>query len=409
MVSFKKENIEKLIIEKTNMTESELKSRVRDKIDQLSGLVSEEGALRIIANEFDINVIDSTPGNVLVKDIEENMGTFSIDLKVLEIYRPIKSFSRGDSDGKVLNVLGADDTGKIRVSLWDKNAQLMDEKGESGMIIRIPKCSAKFSEYSQKVELSVGGNSEIVFNPENAKEISVSATSEFERKKISEIKEDGESLELVGTIVDVYMPRFFPQDKTTRKKVIEKDDGKFYLPDGTQSGEIEKGYVTTFIVDDGSDTLNVVCWKKHTEILYNMSEEEILEKEEKDLPWFQKKNEKLIGTMVKLLGETKHITEYNRFEFKPKKIIMDLNPKEELERYSSAEKTASNDIKPTSDATNENETMQGVEKIENSTTSVSNNSSLSDDEKGSRSDTSKFNPEKVVDKPINESKKEMDD
>ena len=57
------------IKEKSALTEEEINSRIKQKMEQLSGLISEEGAAHIIANELGIKLFEAVSGKLQIKNI----------------------------------------------------------------------------------------------------------------------------------------------------------------------------------------------------------------------------------------------------------------------------------------------------------------------------------------------------
>src|SRR3989338_1785401 len=99
------------IKEKSALTEEEINSRIKQKMEQLSGLISEEGAAHIIANELGIKLFEAVSGKLQIKNILAGMRDVEVTGKVQQIF-PINEFQRKDgSPGKVANIIIADETG----------------------------------------------------------------------------------------------------------------------------------------------------------------------------------------------------------------------------------------------------------------------------------------------------------
>lgn len=54
-------------------------------------------------------------------DVKPEMRRVDLDLKIIEIEEPRTYVSRGGREGKVTTAVGEDDSGRIKVSLWDKD------------------------------------------------------------------------------------------------------------------------------------------------------------------------------------------------------------------------------------------------------------------------------------------------
>ncbi|MDV0446476.1 hypothetical protein MsAg5_03150 [Methanosarcinaceae archaeon Ag5] len=167
----------------------------------------------------DEDVQYSTPDRK-IEDIKDGMNDVSISGKVLDLGN-IKTFARKDGgEGRVANMTLGDSTGTIRVSLWDDRAGLVDTL-KPGQSVQIQGAYAKLSNYSQKVELSVG-NSGIV----EASDETVEYVVPF--AKAAEIVDGMNGVNLTGVILDISDVRTF-----SRKDGTEGTIGNFVLGDET--------------------------------------------------------------------------------------------------------------------------------------------------------------------------------
>ncbi|MFH5797353.1 single-stranded DNA binding protein [Haladaptatus sp. CMAA 1911] len=111
----------------------EFRDAVEEKVEQMGGLADEETAAMLIAHELGESEVNG------VADIEPGIEEVKFVAKVTSI-GDVRTFERdGDDaeDGHVLNVDVADETGSIRISLWDEHAQAAEEQLEPGQVLRI--------------------------------------------------------------------------------------------------------------------------------------------------------------------------------------------------------------------------------------------------------------------------------
>jgi replication factor A1 len=111
----------------------EFREAVEEKVDQMGGLADEETAAMLIAHELDEDEVNG------VADVEPGMEEAKFVAKVVSV-GDVRTFERDGEDaedGHVLNVEVADETGSIRVSLWDEQAQAAKEELEKGQVLRI--------------------------------------------------------------------------------------------------------------------------------------------------------------------------------------------------------------------------------------------------------------------------------
>src|SRR3989338_3162731 len=94
MLGLTYEDICAKIKETKGFTDQELELKVKEKIDKLSGLISKEGAVHIIANECGINLADELRRRgVKINRVMAGMKNVNLLGKVLRIYE-VHSFSK---------------------------------------------------------------------------------------------------------------------------------------------------------------------------------------------------------------------------------------------------------------------------------------------------------------------------
>ena len=322
MIKIPKDLIISKIKEKTNLSDAELQTKVKDKLDQLSGLISEEGALHIIANELGVKILED-PGKLQVKNVLAGMRNVQITAKVVKIYE-VREFNKDNRKGKVGNFLIGDQTGVMRVVAWNDKADLLSKLSEQDTI-KIENGYAR--DNRGKTEIHLGDKTVIDINPSGAEKIEVKSISESERKSIKELGESEQSVEILGTIVQVFDPRFFTVDPESGKRAVERE-GKYYLGDQEISA-IDYSYVTNIFLDDGTENIRVVLWKNQTQNLFNMSHEDILSKQSTG---FEEIKNELLGNIVKLKGRTNKNEMFDRIEFIAQFVDIKPDPDEEISR-----------------------------------------------------------------------------
>jgi replication factor A1 len=115
----------------TDVPFEEFEAAVNDKVEQMGGLADEETAAMLIAHELRDEEVEG------VADIEPGMDDVKFLAKVMSIGE-LRTFERDDDeDGRVVNVEVADETGRIRVSMWDDMAEDALESLEVGQTLRV--------------------------------------------------------------------------------------------------------------------------------------------------------------------------------------------------------------------------------------------------------------------------------
>ena len=99
----------------------------------MGGLADEETAAMLIAHELDDGEVNG------IADIEVEMDEVKFLAKVTSV-GDVRTFERDDDEqpeGRVVNVEVADETGSVRVSLWDEQAEAASDELEVGQVLRI--------------------------------------------------------------------------------------------------------------------------------------------------------------------------------------------------------------------------------------------------------------------------------
>jgi replication factor A1 len=115
------------------VSEEEFREAVEAKVEQMGGLADEETAAMLIAHDLDGGEVET------IADIEPGLEEAKFLGKVTSIGE-LRTFERdGDDadDGHVLNLDVADESGAIRVALWDDDAVAAAEELEAGQVLRV--------------------------------------------------------------------------------------------------------------------------------------------------------------------------------------------------------------------------------------------------------------------------------
>ena len=115
-----------------DVSEEEFREAVAEKVEQMDGLADEETAAMLVAHELTDDDVDG------VADVEVGMEDVTFLGKVTSVGE-LRTFERDgdDEEGHVLNVEVADETGSVRVALWDEQAAAAVDELEPGDVLRV--------------------------------------------------------------------------------------------------------------------------------------------------------------------------------------------------------------------------------------------------------------------------------
>jgi len=325
MINMPLEQIKQRITEKAKITEEEINQKIKAKLKQLSGLISEEGAAHIIANELGVKLFEMGE-KLQLKNILPGMRNVDVVGKVLQTYE-LREFKTEKHAGKVANMLIGDDTGTIRVVLWHKQADNINNLKE-GDVVKIRGGYIRDNQGRKEIHLSE--TSKLIINPPGVEvEVKPYTPPSAVRKKIAEIKEDDANVELLATVVQVFDINFFEVCPQCNKRIRLKDEG-FSCP---THGKVEPqyNYVLNLYLDDGSDNIRAVFWRQQVEELLDMDNSRILVFKD-DPTKFEPVKTELLGNIIKVGGRANKNQNFDRIELVVNKVDKSPDPDEEIKK-----------------------------------------------------------------------------
>ncbi|MBP2172082.1 replication factor A [Methanococcus voltae] len=237
-------NIDKLknnILQK--MSQEEMDSKISQKIDEASGLIDEKGALMLVAQELNIEIPyeDDEDFDYTISDILEGQRDVEVTGRIVEI-SSIKEFTKKDgSTGKLASLRIADNSGAIRLTLWNDKADLVADL-KKGNVIKIENAFAR--NWNNKMELNSGS------------ELSIERLEEYDESKYPKIKENYNISELVENLpasIEATVKLAYPL------KEFNKKDGS-------------TGCLKSLILEDETGTIRATLWNELAKMEINTAD-----------------------------------------------------------------------------------------------------------------------------------------
>jgi hypothetical protein len=167
-------------------------------------------------------------------------------------------------------------------------------------------------------------------NPEGETVGEVKETKrEFKRKTIKELADNDSNVEILGTIVQVFEPRFFEICPQCGKRARQRE-GKFFC-EAHEAVDPAYSYLITFFLDDGTENIRCVLFRNQAEKATSKTAEEMLAYKD-DPQKFDEVKTALLGNIVKLVGRVNVNEMFARKEFVVQLVFTEPNPEEELSR-----------------------------------------------------------------------------
>ncbi|MBW2965207.1 hypothetical protein KY363_07155, partial [Candidatus Woesearchaeota archaeon] len=193
--------------------------------------------------------------------------------------------------------------------------------------------SAYARENNSRVELHLNDKSEIEINPPGEKvevaERASIAQADAPRKKISELNENDNNVEILGTVLQAFDPRFFEVCPQCGKRAKQREDR--FVCDQHDEVTPDYSYVMNAVIDDGTETIRAVFFRQQAEQLIGKPKEEIIQYREFKEKFDEVKID-LMGKMIKLTGRVTKNSMFDRLEIVARNVDMNPDPAAEKER-----------------------------------------------------------------------------
>ncbi|MDG6244745.1 MAG: OB-fold nucleic acid binding domain-containing protein [Methanolobus sp.] len=235
-----KEVYEKLggIISKDDFTR-----KVEEKVEQMSGLCDTRTAAMLVAH--DLGVSDNGETQLQkIADINPNCNNVKFIAKIMSVF-PAKEFNRNDGTiGRVANIIVADETGSIRLTLWDERADLIKTgEVEIGQNYQI---AGYVKEGYSGIEVNIGNNGVFCESDEKVE-------ARIESQQIEDIKNGMGDINIRARILDISDIRTF-----------NKKDG------GT-------GKVANVLIGDRTGKIRVTLWDEMADLTKDLELDDSVE------------------------------------------------------------------------------------------------------------------------------------
>lgn len=304
------EIIEK-ITEESELQKEDIKEKIDEKMEEFEGLVSEEGAAHLVAKEHGINIAETKNQDLKIDNIVPEMRKVSIKARVVNITEA-NTFERDDGDeGKVQNMVLGDDTGTIRLTLWDEQTEIAEKVSKEDTI----QISGAYTVEDQNgnAEVRLGDEVQVKMIDENeVPEVKKGAQGTTTQAEIGEVRTEGTTFEVTGMVMDIYTSNpFYRVDPDTGDTVRENDDGEYETDDGKTVENPDHRLAISGVIDDGTGNIRAVLFGNQARKLLQIDEETEKEGDKKAV---EEAAQKAIGKEIKLTGRTRYNDYFGKIE-----------------------------------------------------------------------------------------------
>lgn len=319
------EKITEKIVEETDLDEDDVKEEVEKKIEEFEGLVSEEGAIHLVAKEHGVQVSEDNNQDLKIENIVPDMRKVRIKARVVNILDP-NTFQRDDGDeGKVQNVVLGDDTGTIRMTLWDEQTEIA-EKIDEGDAIEIAGAYT-LEDNRENAEIRLGDDAQVKMADEDDVP-EVQTSGESADVSIREVRTENTTYGITGMLMAVYTSNpFYTICPECGTSVREDEDSGDYVCKEHGEIEPEKALAVSGVLDDGTGNIRAVFFRDQARKMLDIDEEA---EKEGDVSAVEEAAEEAIGKELTIEGRSRYNDYFGRIEL----IVNELEDAEAEEQIS---------------------------------------------------------------------------
>jgi len=291
MIKATYEQIIERISKTSGLAIDEIERRIAAKKAKLSDLVSKEGAAQIVAAELGISFDKQ---KVKINEVMVGMHKVGFVGEVIKLF-PVRSFKTKKAEGKVANMLVGDDTGNIKVVLWDTHHIGLVEEGKvkEGTVIEVK--NANVREGNGK-EVHLSSFSEFRLSDEKIE--NVIREEVIARKKIAEIGEN-QTASFRATVVQAFEPRFFTVCPECSSRLTSEGDKQVCIKHGAVLPQ--ERVLFTMVADDGTSNVRTLFFSDSAKKVFGIEDITQL----KDVDFFINKKTALLGKEFVFTGRAR--------------------------------------------------------------------------------------------------------
>jgi len=204
----------------------ELKERIKKKIEKFGGIISEEGAVVLVARDLGIRIESEDREKINIKDLKKDLSNIQIEGRLKHIF-PERRIVKNGREKTLSRAIIEDDTGEVTLTVFGKRSKELQEFEKGDFIVLE---NAFVGEWNNRLQLNLGWKGKI----------ELSKKGERKTKKLSELSKDNANVDIVGKITNMFNENIF-----------------------------KGGKLRAFILADDSGTKKVVAWNEQVDILKN--------------------------------------------------------------------------------------------------------------------------------------------
>lgn len=243
--------MEDILSKRRELSQEQVLALIEEKKREGRGLLSDEGAARLVAEELLIQTRGTELSRMQVKDLVPGLNDVTISGRMLLIWPP-QDFQRKDgTPGRVMRITLADKSERIRCAIWDRHVDVLSRmEGLHGRVLRIGHAYTRQG-LAGDTELHAGERSSIEVDPEDMPQ--------------SDVPELGELFTPLAKLV-VGMSQVFAIG------VIQNEPRHYTFAKFERTGSVLRAFIA-----DESGSMPLVAWNERAEELRDVKSGTIIQ------------------------------------------------------------------------------------------------------------------------------------
>jgi len=243
--------IKRILDQRSDLSRESVLGLLEKKKAEAQGLLSDEGAARLVAQDLLVRVDGKTFSEIKIADVVTNLNDVTLTGRVIAQW-PLQEFRKQDgTPGKLVRLVLGDRTGRMKCVLWNSKAEQVTAVGElQGRLIRLAHGYTREG-MSGIPEFNGGDRCEITVLPLDSRNDDYPDIFEF-FTELQELRLNDADVSIIGVVESP--PKF-----------------------STFSKEDQKGSFLKTTITDGTGAINIVAWNEKAQGLIDLKRGDTLQ------------------------------------------------------------------------------------------------------------------------------------
>lgn len=300
-LDFNLEEALQLMHEKSGVSKEELQQKIKEKVEKFSGLLTEQGAVVLVSKDLRIPLpyLEKKAMHVALGKLQNGMANIDVKGKVSAI-NPVKTFAKGEKEGKYLAVKIKDESGEALFTFWNDQVDDALQK-QIGMESEIIIQNARVKTFNNQLQLSLGFNATYTITPGKQEVQQVTVQKPKEPITFANAQA-GQFIQVQANVIEVLPGRgYYLQCEACKAKPRQMEEQCSAC--GRQN-TVKQRLLLPLLLDDGAATMRAVAFEEQAVQLFGKKKEEIIAQldDEKEK---EKLHLELLGKRIEVSGKTK--------------------------------------------------------------------------------------------------------